>query len=205
MIAFSNRYDQALQFAARAHRQQLRKGTDIPYVAHVMHVSVLLLRHGFDEDLAIAGLLHDVVEDCDVPLARVEALFGAEVARLVDAVSEVKYSDSVERSWEERKTEKLAHLQHGGPRVAALKAADALHNLQSIIADLALVGPEIWRRFKRGPQPTLWYYREILAGVRIHLGDHPIVVELTAALADLEQAIAHAGGAASEIPAGITW
>lgn len=189
MNAFSTRYDQALQFAARAHRQQFRKGTDIPYIAHVVHVSVILMRHGFDEDVAIAGLLHDVVEDCDVPLAQLEAQFGADVARLVDAVSEIKYTGGSERSWEERKTEKIAHLHHGGPRVAALKAADALHNVHSIIADMALIGPEVWRRFKRGPEPTLWYYRAILAGVQAHLGSHPIVVELVTAVDELEHTI----------------
>ncbi|MBO9335511.1 MAG: phosphohydrolase, partial [Roseiflexus sp.] len=104
-------------------------------------------------------------------------------------VSERKRIDSVERSWEERKTEAIAHLQTSGPHVAALKTADALHNIRSISADLALVGPAVWQRFKRGPDPTLWYYREILAAVTISLGDHPIVVELAHALSDLERQV----------------
>src|SRR5919205_1265861 len=128
MPAFSSRYDAALVLAARAHRDQVRKGTDIPYIAHPVHVSVILMRHGFGEDLAIAGLLHDVVEDCDVPLAVITSEFGDEVARLVEAVSETKAVDGAELPWEQRKAEKLAHLQHAGPDVAALKAADAIHN-----------------------------------------------------------------------------
>jgi (p)ppGpp synthase/HD superfamily hydrolase len=189
MSAFSPKYEQALQFAALAHRQQVRKGTDIPYIVHAVHVSVILLRHGFDEGVVIAGLLHDVIEDCGVSPQQLETLFGAEVARLVEAVSEQKRIGDRERSWEERKTEAITHLRSGGPRVAALKAADALHNIRSISADLALVGPAVWQRFKRGPEQTLWYYREIIAAVAANLGDHPIVVELARALSDLEHQV----------------
>jgi (p)ppGpp synthase/HD superfamily hydrolase len=184
-FGFSPRYDAALALAARAHRQQLRKGTDLPYIAHPVHVSLILIRHGFGEDLAIAGLLHDVVEDTDVPLDQIAAEFGDQVAELVDAVSETKSADGAERPWEERKVEKLAHLLAGGPDVAALKAADAIHNARSVAADLRQSGPSVWGRFKRGADQTLWYYREILGGVRAKLGDHPIVLELAAAVEDL--------------------
>lgn len=187
--AFSPQYEKALQFAARAHRQQVRKGTDIPYITHAVHVSVVLLRYGFDEDVVIAGLLHDVVEDCGVAPHELEAIFGAEVARLVAAASERKRNGGSERPWEERKTEAIAHLRRGDPKIAALKAADALHNIHSIIADLTLVGAAVWQRFKRGPDQMLWYYREILAAVRDTLGDHPIVAELARAIADLEHTV----------------
>ena len=185
MQGFSARYDAALVLAARAHRDQLRKGTDIPYIAHPFHVSLLLIRHGFDEDLAVAGLLHDVVEDTDVPIERIAAEFGDLVARLVAAVSETKTADGAELPWEQRKNEKLAHLRAGGPDVAALKAADAIHNIRSIVADFAQVGPAVWGRFKRGADQTAWYYREILEAVRDKLGDHPIVAELAAAVDEL--------------------
>ncbi len=188
MQAFSSRYDAALALAARAHRDQLRKGTDLPYIAHSVHVSIILIRHGFGEDLAIAGLLHDVVEDTDTPLAVIADGFGADVARLVEAVSETKSADGAELPWEQRKADKLAHLQAGGPDVAALKAADAIHNLRSIIADLQSVGPAVWERFKRGPGPTLGYYRAIVEPVRVKLGAHPIVAELEDALAELSRA-----------------
>lgn len=188
--AYSPRYDAALVLAARAHRAQMRKGTDIPYIAHPVHVSILLLRHGFGEDLAIAGLLHDVVEDCDIAVEQIARTFGPEVARLVEAVSERKQADGAELPWEQRKAEKLAHLRAGGPDVAALKAADAIHNARSIAADLRADGPAVWARFKRGAQPTLGYYRDILAGVRAWLGDHPIAQELAAAVQGLEAAAA---------------
>lgn len=185
MTGFSPRYDAALALAARAHRDQVRKSTDLPYITHVVHVSVILIRHGFGEDLAIAGLLHDVVEDCDVPLAAIAAEFGDEVARLVDAVSETKALDGSELPWEQRKAEKLAHLRAGGPDVAALKAADALHNARSIAADLRSEGPSVWARFKRGPEQSIAYYQAILDGVREKLGEHPIVLELADAVGEL--------------------
>jgi (p)ppGpp synthase/HD superfamily hydrolase len=191
MQAFSPRYDAALALAARAHRDQLRKGTDLPYLTHPVHVSVILIRHGFGEDLAIAGLLHDVVEDTDTSLAQIAAEFGDDLARLVEAVSETKSADGAELPWEQRKAEKLAHLQAAGPDVAALKAADSIHNLRSIIADLRSAGPAVWDRFKRGPEPTLGYYRAIADAVRLKLGAHAIVAELEQALAELSRA---AGG-----------
>mgnify|MGYP001205153280 FL=1 len=188
MFVYSPRYDEALKLAARAHRSQLRKGTDVPYIAHPVAVSVILIRHGFGEDLAIAGLLHDVVEDCGVPLAQIESAFGPAVARLVAAVSETKAEAGVERPWEQRKAEQLERLRAAGPDVAALKAADALHNARSVLADLRESGPGVWSRFKRGAGPTLWYYREVLGGVRAWLGDHPLARELAAAIDDLAAA-----------------
>ena len=191
MYAFSPRYDAALALAARAHRDQLRKGTDLPYIAHPVHVSIILMRHGFGEDLAIAGLLHDVVEDTDISLPTIAAEFGDDVAHLVERVSETKSADGVELPWEQRKAEKLAHLQSAGPDVAALKAADAIHNARTIAADLRRVGPEVWARFKRGREQTLGYYHAILDSVRAKLEGHPIVAELEDAVADLARA---AGG-----------
>ena len=204
MPAFSPRYDAALTFAARAHRNQVRKGTDIPYIAHAVHVSILLIRYGFDEDLAIAGLLHDVVEDCDVPIERVAAEFGENVARLVAAVSEQKAVDGVELPWEQRKEHKLAHLHTGGPDVAALKAADALHNARSILADVRQIGSAVWGRFKRGPDQTLWYYRAILEGVREKLGAHPIGEELAAAIGELLREVERGRSGSSRV-SGAAW
>lgn len=189
MPAYSHRYDAALKMAARAHRDQLRKGTDIPYIAHPVHVSLLLIRYGFDEDLAIAGLLHDVVEDCDVSIEQVTSEFGEEVARLVAAVSEQKTVDGAELPWEERKNAKLADLRTGGKAVAALKAADALHNVHALTDDLRAVGALVWSRFKRGPEPTLWYYQQILSGARAWLGEHPIITELANAIGEMERLI----------------
>lgn len=193
MPAYSPRYDAALALAARAHRAQLRKGTNLPYIAHPVYVSIILLRHGFGEDLAIAGLLHDVVEDTDVALDTIQAEFGPTVASLVAAVTETKAVDGVELAWEQRKAEKLERLYSSGPDVAALKAADALHNAHSLIRDLQADGPAVWARFKRGPQQSIDYYRAICAGVNAKLGAHPLAIELSDTVDDLHRVAAAVG------------
>lgn len=189
MASYSARYDAALVMAARAHQEQRRKGTTVPYITHVFHVSTILLRHGFNEDVVIAGLLHDVIEDCDISAEQISAEFGTEVARLVVAVSEPKGRIS----WETAKAHKIEQLASGGPDVAALKAADALHNARSIINDVRRDGPQVWQRFKRGPAQTLWYYRAILDGVHKWLGTHQLCEELAAAVDELEALVVDSG------------
>ena len=187
MRAFSTHFDRALALAARAHRRQVRKGSDVPYIHHPVSVAFILQRHGFPEDLVLAGLLHDVVEDCDVAIADLEAAFGAEVARLVAAVSEAKREPgaSAERPWRVRKQEALHHLESADAAVAALKAADALHNCQSTLQDLAAHGPSAWTRFKAGPDEQRWYYGGIATLARERLGDHPLALELAEAVSRL--------------------
>lgn len=180
MPAYSARYDAALIFAAQAHGQQVRKGSDVPYIAHVVHVSTLLLRYGYAEDVVVAGLLHDVVEDCGVDIATIAAAFGEEVARLVAAVT--KPPDA---SWEEARATLLQQVSTGGPTVAALKAADSIHNARTIIADVQRDGPQVWQRFKRGYEPTVQYYRNIIATVQPWLDGHPLYDELRLAVSDL--------------------
>ncbi len=179
MIAFSPRFYQALVLAARAHREQLRKGTDIPYIVHPSQVAIILLRHGFDEDLAIAGLLHDTVEDCDVSLDEIRAAFGSDVADLVDSVTEKKSEGGHKRPWRVRKEEMLAHLAHAGARTAALKAADSLHNGACTLDDVVAHGAAAWSRFNAGAAESIWYYREVARLVTDQLGDHALARELT--------------------------
>jgi (p)ppGpp synthase/HD superfamily hydrolase len=125
---YSERYEQALRLAATAYRHQNRKGGDLPYISHPVHVSVILLRYGFSTDVAIAGLLHDVVEDQGVDLSEIEKRFGPQVA----ALSEHKTDDQgVKRPWEARKQEALGHMREACPEVVAVKAADTLHNARA--------------------------------------------------------------------------
>jgi (p)ppGpp synthase/HD superfamily hydrolase len=195
MQGYSDRYEAALVLAARAHRDQVRKGTDIPYVVHAFHVSAILLRYGYGEDVTIAGLLHDVVEDQGIALSCIQSDFGPAVAEMVQALSERKTEGGETRPWEARKRELLAQLRAAGPQTAAVKAADTLHNARRTAADLRREGPRLWRLFSRGPQQSLWYYENVVAIVREHLGAHPLAEELAAAVQDLEQAIAESSGA----------
>ena len=190
MTVYSERYDAALALAAKAHRGQLRKASDIPYIVHPVHVSVLLLRFGFSEDHAIAGLLHDVVEDQNVPLATIEEGFGPAVARMVDTVTERKRDGEVLRPWAVRKQEALERLRDEGPGTVALKAADVLHNARSLTNQLRQDGPSVWTAYNSGPEETLWYHRAVAAIARQRLGEHALVEALDLALSELQQSIA---------------
>jgi (p)ppGpp synthase/HD superfamily hydrolase len=186
MEGYSELYERALRVAAIAHRDQDRKGSDVPYITHPVQVSLILLRHGFPSDVVIAGLLHDVVEDQGYPLSQIEEAFGPQVAEIVAALSEDKRDiQGNKRPWEVRKREALEHMRQAGQGVAAVKAADTLHNIRCILLDAQREGTEVWERFARGPDLMLNYYRQIAQVAREQLGEHPLVDELTDATEDL--------------------
>ena len=188
--AYSEAYEDALRLAVVAHRQQTRKGSGFPYIIHPVHVSVLLLRHGFSTEAAIAGLLHDIVEDQGYALAEIKQQFGPRVAEIVDALSERKYDDRGEkRAWRVRKREALEQMRTASRDAVAVKAADALHNAESFLEDLEQKGPQIWCQFNQGAELQLAYYREIVDVSRERLGPHPLVEELTETVHILAQAI----------------
>jgi (p)ppGpp synthase/HD superfamily hydrolase len=193
MQAYSERYDEALALAARAHRHQTRKGSDVPYLVHPVHVSVILLRHGFAGDVAIAGLLHDVVEDQDIPLSDIRAGFGWTVADIVAALTERKRENGIERSWEDRKREALDQLEGAGRDVVAVKAADVLHNTRTLARQLHRHGLSAWSHYSRGPDASLWYARRVASIARDRLGEHPLVGELEDAISQLQQIISGTG------------
>ena len=186
MQGYDELYEEALRLAARAHRSQVRKGTDLPYLAHPAHVSAILQRYGFSREAVIAGLLHDVVEDQDVPVSEIEAKFGASIAEIVGALSERRHDGQQEvRPWHIRKAEAVEQIRQASASAAAVKAADVLHNAQSILYDLRVDGPGVWQRFTRGPDQMLGYYCRIAELVQVKLGSHPLVKELLAVLEEL--------------------
>ena len=193
MPAYSERYDEALALAARAHRHQTRKGSDVPYLVHPVHVSVILLRHGFPGDVAIAGLLHDVVEDQGIPLSDIEAGFGHAVANMVAVLTERKRENGIERTWVTRKQEALDQLKEAGPDAVAVKAADLLHNTRTLARQLHRQGPSAWSHYSRGPDDSLWYARSVASIVRDLLGAHALVDELDNAINHLQHIIAGTG------------
>lgn len=187
---YSEQYEQALQVAAVAHRQQMRKGSDLPYLVHPIHVSVILLRHGFPTEVAVAGLLHDVVEDQGYALGEIEDRFGPRVRAIVEALSEEKEDpQGEERAWEVRKREALQQAREASRQAVAVKAADAIHNAHSFVQDLNRDGPQIWDHFNRGPRAQLAYYRQVLALVEERLTGHPLAAELADAVDLLARAI----------------
>lgn len=218
-MPFSPAFDNALIVATLAHRRQLRKGTRVPYVMHPMHVATLLSRCGFGEPLTTAALLHDVLEDAPFddkafeadlrstfpryswpapdpsrpfrPVAEqfMDTTFGADVMRLVRAVTEEKNEGGPEVPWLARRKRQLEHLAEAGREEAALKAADALHNVSSILRDLAEGRATFTGRFKATPEQSMWYYEQIARLARARAGDGPLVDALDEAVARLRDLV----------------
>jgi len=155
------RFLRAFVFAAEKHKGQTRKASSIPYVAHLMGVASLVLEAGGDEDLAIAALLHDVVEDCGgTPMLKeVRRRFGSRVAKVVDGCTDA-YTDP-KPPWRERKESYIARLRNEDKETRLVSAADKLNNVRSIVSDYRAVGESIWSRFNGGREGTLWYYRTL--------------------------------------------
>jgi GTP pyrophosphokinase len=159
------RFADALTYAARAHRRQVRKGVGIPYIAHLLGVASLVIEGASEdgsltEDLAIAALLHDVAEDQggERRIEDVRARFGDEVARIVEACSDSLTESPDERPpWRERKTAYLEHLERADPAVLRVSLADKLHNARAIVFDHRIHGDSLWERFNPDADAP-WYY-----------------------------------------------
>ena len=183
----SERFEQALVFATRLHAGQVRKGTQIPYVSHLLGVASLALDHGADEDEAIAALLHDAVEDQggQPTLEEIRRRFGDRVAEIVAGCTD---ADVLPKPpWRQRKEAYIAHLEHASPSGRLVSACDKLHNARAILNDYQNVGDALWTRFNGGRDGTLWYYRELVAAFRRHSGDTPLVEELDRVVHELHR------------------
>jgi (p)ppGpp synthase/HD superfamily hydrolase len=157
--AMTLRLEQAMRWAAQAHAGQTRRSSDTPYFEHVAAVALILDRAGFSEDVVIAGLLHDVVEDTATSLADVASRFGAPVSELVRHCSEIKNDDQAnKRPWIDRKRDHLAALSEAPAEARGIILADKLHNLICIELDLREDRP-VWSGFHAERQEVLWYYR----------------------------------------------
>jgi GTP pyrophosphokinase len=160
-VKLGPRFMRAFSFAARKHAGQTRKASTIPYLAHLMGVASLVLEFGGDEDMAIAALLHDVVEDCGgaPTLKEVRRRFGRRVAKIVEGCTD---SDRDPKPpWRERKDYYLRHLKTADAETLLVSAADKLNNVRSVLSDYREVGESIWARFNGGREGTLWYYRAL--------------------------------------------
>lgn len=160
-IKLGPRFLRAFEFAAKKHSGQTRKASTIPYITHLMGVASLVLEAGGDEDLAIAALLHDVVEDCGgAPMLKeVRRRFGGRVAKVVDGCTDA--DTTPKPPWRERKENYLRHLAHADADTRLVSAADKLNNVRSIVSDYRAIGEFVWERFNGGREGTLWYYRSL--------------------------------------------
>jgi len=182
----SKRFDEAFLYAHDAHRKQLRKKTNRPYISHLMGVASLVLQCDGDEEQAIAALLHDVVEDCGgAPrLAEIRERFGPRVARIVDGCTD---SDQIPKPpWRERKERYVDRVRGEQDDVLLVSAADKLYNLREILMDVREDGPGIWERFQGRREGSLWYYRALIEAFRGRVASR-LVVELERTFAELER------------------
>jgi (p)ppGpp synthase/HD superfamily hydrolase len=172
-LLLTERFSAAVEYARQLHTEY-RKGTDVPYMAHLLGVASLVLgeaggRVPVTEDMVIAALLHDTVEDHGSMsrLRDVEQRFGSNVARLVAGLSDTFAEDHDKKEgWEERKNAYLARLRNETDDVLLISAADKLYNAKSILDDHRLIGDAVWERFKRGSRQQLWYFHLLLAVFR---------------------------------------
>ena len=164
----TDRFDRALAYATHVHGGQVRKGTSVPYVAHLLAVAATVLEYGGDEEMAIGALLHDAAED-QGGSARLEDIsnrFGERVARFVGACSDSLANTAAgekRAGWRERKEKYIAHLPGLDADVLLISLSDKVHNARSILRDLRKddVGGKVWSRFSASREETLWYYKKL--------------------------------------------
>lgn len=172
MTVFTDRFSRAVDYARIAHAVQVRKGTNIPYLYHLLGVASLVIEFGGNEDQAIAGLLHDTIEDCGAEHeAVIRERFGDAVARIVkdctDGTAEGKAAhtdaEAKRRYWLKRKLDYLAHLKAVPEQTLLVSACDKLHNAGAIVQDLEdpEVGTRVFDRFTGGRAGTLGYYQSL--------------------------------------------
>lgn len=192
-MSLSARFDEALAYAHEAHRDQLRKGTRIPYISHLMAVAAIVLENGGDEDAAIAALLHDVIEDGGGDAARreIRRRFGQRVVGIVDECTDAEVIPKP--PWRGRKEDYIARLRHASPQARLVSSADKLHNARTILADYRVVGEALWERFNAGRDEVLWYYRSLAAALK-EGGATPLVEELERVVNELTRLVKQRNG-----------
>ncbi len=177
MIRLAERFIDAARYAAEAHGSQARKGTGVPYLAHLLAVASFVLEAGGDEDAAIAALLHDAAEDQGgrARLDDIRARFGARVAHIVEGCTDSWQGQK--EPWMERKERYVEHARTLDRDTLLVSAADKVHNAYAILRDLRTHGDKVWARFKAPPDDIIWYYDALVRAFR-DAGGHPLVDEL---------------------------
>ena len=193
-LHLSDRFTRAVDYARVLHIER-RKGTEIPYMAHLLGVASLVMGEAghvpfpVTEEMVIAAILHDAAEDHggEARLKDIEHNFGSNVARMVEGLSDSLTGESSDkRPWPERKQAYLIRLRGEEPDVQLISAADKLYNARAILEDYKVIGPEIWKRFKRGRKEQLGYFDELIKIFKA-AGTNRIVEELGRVAGDLRE------------------
>ena len=182
------RFYDAIAYAGSLHGRQVRKGTPIPYISHLLAVAAIVLEHGGNEDQAIAAVLHDAVEDQPrhgKTADEIRARFGERILGWVVGLSDA--TEHPKPSWRERKERYVQHVRTASPEELLISAADKLHNVRAICTDLRRVGEDVWSRFHASKADTLWYYNALIPAYRAAGFRAFIVDELERAVRELER------------------
>lgn len=194
-LHLTSRFTRAVDYARVVH-VETRKKTEVPYLTHLLGVASLVmgeaghLPFGVTEDMVIGALLHDAVEDAGGRrrLQDIEANFGREVARIVEGCSDSFEEDSSKKAdWQTRKAEYIQRLPNEAPETLLVSLADKLYNARAILEDYREVGPEVWKRFKRGRDQQLWYCEELINAFEAKCPGWRILKELKRTVAELAQ------------------
>jgi len=190
-VPYGEKFEAALVYAARLHRDQTRKGSGIPYVNHLLAVAAIVGENGGTEEEVVAALLHDAPEDHGgrARLEEIRERFGDEVAEIVAGCTDT-YEDP-KPAWRPRKEAYVAHVRTAPASVRLVSAADKLHNARSILADLRSLGDELWDRFTGGKEGTLWYYRALVEAYTA-AGANAVAEELDRVVREIEALARHA-------------
>jgi GTP pyrophosphokinase len=185
-MELSTRFFEAIGYALELHNDQIRKGTKIPYIAHLLAVTALVLENGGDEDQAIAALLHDAVEDRGglETLQEIHDKFGARVALIVKACSDAVSKPKA--PWKKRKDAYIASIAEKPTDAVLVSIADKIHNARAILGDYREIGEALWERFKGGREGTLWYYRALVEAFK-PVGPARMLAELERTVDELER------------------
>ena len=164
-VLLTDKFGYAVLYALKAHKEQTRKSSGAPYSAHLLGVASTILEFGGTEEEAIAGLLHDCVEDQGglERLAEIEKEFGENVAKIVRACSDA--FEIPKPPWKERKVKHIEEIRHASLSVLLVTVADKLYNGRMTLDDLRYQREKVWEKFKGGKEGTLWYYKEMTAAI----------------------------------------
>jgi (p)ppGpp synthase/HD superfamily hydrolase len=185
------RFLKALSYAVQLHAADLRKGTSVPYIAHLLGVCALVLTDGGTEDEAVAALLHDALEDHpeETSRERLRADFGDEVLAIVAGCTDtpVSYTGGEKPPWRQRKTAYLEHIRAAGSQDLRVSMADKLDNVRSMLSDYRQVGDDLWSRFNAGKEDQLWLLRSVVQAFRAAGAAGPLVDEFERTAAELDR------------------
>ena len=186
-MKLSEKFQEALLYATRAHGDQMRKKTGIPFIAHILGVTAIAMEYGANETEAIGALLHDTAEDCGGAerLGDIREKFGDDVASIVDGCTDTY--ETPKPPWLERKRAYIEHLKESDSSTRLVSASDKLHNTRAILAELRRRGLQVFDRFSGKKAGTLWYYQTLVTAFRRH-GDHTdLIDELDRVVREIEK------------------